>query len=404
MTLFSFLRTNVAWLSAGFLLTLMSSFGQTFFISLFAGEIRATFGLSNGAWGGIYTLATTASALAMVWAGGLTDRYRVRSLGAFVLSGLALACLAMAAVPNTWLLVVVIFALRFTGQGMTSHLALVAMARWFVATRGKALAISRLGYTFGEALMPVGFVALLAVVPWRGLWVMAALASLAAIPLLAGLLRRERIPGEAGDANQSAGMNRRHWTRGDMLRHRLFWLSVPLVLGPPAFNTALFFHQVHLTETKGWPLIEYVALFPLFSGVGLVSMFVSGWAVDRVGAVRLISFILLPYVAGFVLLGQAESLSAAAVALAFIGISNGTMGTVLPAFWAESYGTRHIGAIKSLVAAIMVFGSAIGPGVTGLLIDLGHPFSSQMLAIAVYFAVATLMVALGVWSVRRNRA
>ena len=40
------------------------------------------------------------------------------------------------------------------------------------------------------------------------------------------------------------------------------------------------------------------------------------------------------------------------------------------AFWAEFYGTRHIGAIKAMAAALMVFGSAIGPGLTGALIDL----------------------------------
>ncbi|MEZ5720871.1 MAG: MFS transporter, partial [Paracoccaceae bacterium] len=129
----SFLRDNAAWLAAGFLLTFSSSYGQTFFISLFAGELRATFGLSNGQWGGLYTLATTASAIVMVWAGTLTDRYRVRALGQWVLIGLALACVAMAAVPSIFALGLVIFALRFTGQGMTSHIAVVAMARWFSA-------------------------------------------------------------------------------------------------------------------------------------------------------------------------------------------------------------------------------------------------------------------------------
>ena len=85
MPILAFLRGNAPWLGAGVLLTFLSSFGQTYFISVFAGEIRAAFGLSHGAWGGIYTLGTTASALLMVWAGGLTDRFRVRVLAPFVL-------------------------------------------------------------------------------------------------------------------------------------------------------------------------------------------------------------------------------------------------------------------------------------------------------------------------------
>ena len=176
----------------------------------------------------------------------------------------------MAAVPSIFALGLVIFALRFTGQGMTSHIAVVAMARWFSASRGKALAIARLGYTSGEAFLPMIFVGLLAVQPWRVLWVVAAFGALIAIPVLLALLRRERVPSEMSGGDAAAGMGGRHWTRGEVLRHRLFWLAVPLMIGPPAFGTALFFHQVHMVEVKGWDLISYVALFPLFSGVSFI--------------------------------------------------------------------------------------------------------------------------------------
>ena len=90
MTLIRFLRDNAPFLAAGALLSFGSSFGQTFFISIFAGEIRAEFGLSHGAWGGIYTLGTTFSALVMIWAGGLTDRFRARRLGPAAMALLAL--------------------------------------------------------------------------------------------------------------------------------------------------------------------------------------------------------------------------------------------------------------------------------------------------------------------------
>ena len=95
----TFLFRNAPWLAAGALLTLLSSFGQTFFISIFAAEIQSEFGLSHGSWGGIYALGTTASAVVMVWAGGLTDKFRVRTLGPAVLLLLALACLFMAFNP-----------------------------------------------------------------------------------------------------------------------------------------------------------------------------------------------------------------------------------------------------------------------------------------------------------------
>lgn len=52
-----FLRANARWLASGFLLTLFSSFGQAFFIGLSSNDLRATFHLSGGAFGGLYMLA-----------------------------------------------------------------------------------------------------------------------------------------------------------------------------------------------------------------------------------------------------------------------------------------------------------------------------------------------------------
>ena len=48
MTLISFLSENRRWLAAGALLTFISSFGQTYFISIFAGQIMGDYGLSGG--------------------------------------------------------------------------------------------------------------------------------------------------------------------------------------------------------------------------------------------------------------------------------------------------------------------------------------------------------------------
>ena len=261
----AFLRSNAAFLLTGALLTLTSSFGQTFFISVFAGQIMESFSLTDGEWGLIYSAGTTASAVVMVWSGVLTDRFRVRTLGALVLVGLAGACLFMAFNPFAALLPLSIFLLRFTGQGMTSHIAVVAMARWFVASRGKALAVASGGFALGEALLPMIFVWAMTLTDWRNLWIIAALFILSMVPLMQRLLRQERTPQSLAEGDVATGMGGRHWTRGQMLRHPLFWFVLPSVLGPSAFITAMFFQQVHLAEVKGWSHVSLVALFPLYT-------------------------------------------------------------------------------------------------------------------------------------------
>ena len=396
MPILAFLRDNAPWLTAGVLLTFLSSFGQTFFISVFAGHIREAFALSHGEWGGIYTLGTTLSAVMMVWAGGLTDRFRVRVLAPVILVMSAAACLSMALNPVWWGLIGVVFALRFTGQGMTSHIAVVAMSRWFVASRGKALSVATLGFAIGEALLPLIFVALLAVYDWRLLWGLAGALALFGIPLLLLLLRQERTPQSWAQSDQSLGMLGRHWTRNQTLTHFLFWFMVPALLGPSAFNTAFFFHQVHFAEIKQMAHVELVAMFPFYTAVGIGAMVLSGWALDRVGTPRLLPFMQIPMVAAFAIFAFAQTPWVMLAGFFFLGLTTGANTTLPNAFWAEFYGTGQLGAIKAMAAAVMVLGSAIGPGVTGLLIDLGLGLEAQYLLVAGYFVFTTVMMMIGV--------
>ncbi|MGJ8546147.1 MAG: MFS transporter [Sulfitobacter sp.] len=386
-----FLRTNYLFLLAGFLLTFTSSYGQTYFISLFAGKIMGDYGLSDGQWGLIYTIGTSLSAAAMIWAGALTDRFRVRALANWVMGGLALACLAMAVNSSPVILVAVIFTLRFTGQGMLSQLGAVAMSRWFVAARGKALSLSSMGFAAGQAVLPIVFVGMMVWADWRMLWVLAAALIVLSIPVMAMLLRQERTPQSMAQSDQSAGMLGRHWTRKEVLTSGLFWLMIPLVLGPSTWGTALFFQQVHLTEVKGWPLVSYVALMPVMIGVSVLFTFGAGWAIDRFGARRVVPVQMLPFAVSFAIMANATSIPMAGLALAIFGMGQGMQATATAAFWAEFYGTRHLGAIKAVGAAVMVFGSAIGPGITGALIDRGIDFPDQMTAIAVYFLIAAAL-------------
>ena len=402
MPFIAFLRTNAPFLAAGFLLSLLSTFGQTVFISIFAGEIRDLFGLSHGAWGAYYALGTLASAIVMLWAGVLTDLFRVRLLGAVVMIGLAIACLGMALNPFVILLPLVIFLLRFFGQGMMSHISGVAMARWFVASRGRALAIAALGFSVGEVVMPLSFVALKSHLDWQWLWILAAAILILALPLLSVLLRLERTPQSMAEENQSLGMDAQHWTRKQALAHPLFWMLVPALICGPMFNTAFFFQQVHLAGVKGWAHLSLVALFPIYTVAGVVAMLITGWAIDRFGTARMMPF--YPVAGGlfFLAFSQVDSLVLAAPIMVLMGLSSGAQATVPVAFWAEFYGTRHIGAIRAVAGSIMVLGSAIGPIVTGWLIDQGIDFPAQMVGIAVYVFVACGIAALGVAPARRR--
>ena len=380
----------------------MSSFGQTYFISIFAGEIRTTFDLSHGDWGAIYGFGTFASAIAMVWAGGLTDIMRVRRLGPIVLAALAASCLFMAFNPWVALLPVVIFCLRFSGQGMSTHIAAVGMSRWFAANRGKALSVANLGFSIGEATYPLLVVALMMLFVWQGIWVLAAFMAVLSIPALVWLLREERSPESMATEDQSVGMNGRHWTRNQTLAHPLFWFMMPAFVGQSAFNTAFFFLQVHFSEIKGWDHFQLVAMFPVYTGVAIGSMILSGVLLDKIGTARLIPYFQLPMIFAFLLFAYGQSLLAALVGFVLLGLTSGATATLPNAFWAENFGTKHLGSIKAAAAAAMVLGSAIGPALTGVLLDFNLPLEAQYVAVSVFFGASSLLMWVGVSRARNS--
>ena len=143
---------------------------------------------------------------------------------------------------------------------------------------------------------------------------------------------------------------------------------------------------------KGWPLVEYLALIPLLTAVSVAVTLASGPVIDRFGTRRAMQTFPVPWVFGFAILSFLSNLGAAAVAFVILGAAHGLQATLITAFWAEFFGTRHIGAIKAVSTSVMVFGSAIGPGVSGVLIDAGLDFPAQMLWIAAFFAVAAALV------------
>ena len=390
-----FLRRNAPWLLAGFLLTFSSSFGQTFFIAIFAGDIRREFGLSNAGWGGVYALATMASAAVMVFVGGLTDRFRVRLIGPVVLAGLAVATTLMSFSTGIMALTIAIFLLRLMGQGMLGQTAMVAMSRWFVATRGRAISIAGLGVALGEAMLPLGFVALMGWLDWRTLWRVAGALLLLAALVVFVILKAERTPQAMARESLAVGMLGRNWTRMEALRHWLFWLTLPAILGPAAWNTAFFFHQVHFAQAKGWAHFDLVALFPIFTVTGVASMLLTGVLVDRLGASRIAGVYLIPVAFGYFLIGSAQSLGMAAVGLIFMGLSVGAHATMSAALWAEVYGTANLGRIRAMTGAVMVLGTALGPGICGWRIDRGIDLTQQAFGFSAYFVVAAGLAAIG---------
>ncbi len=393
------LRSEARWLAGGFLLTLSSGFGQTYFISLFAGYLKADLAITDGQFGLLYTVGTLGSAVMLTVAGKLADRLPARWLGTGALVALALTSIGMSVVESLWALGLLLFGLRFFGQGMLTHVAMTAMGRWFNRKRGRAVAMAALGFPAAEALLPPAAVALAATIGWRQTWAAGAAALVfISIPALLWLVRRERQPAvdDAAHGGPAAPTPTRHdWTRAQVLRSPLFYALMPGFLAPPLVVTGLFFNQVTIADSKGWPLAWFAAAFPLLALVHLVATLFAGYLIDRFSARRLLPVLLFPLAAAAALVAFAGSPWVLPVFMALIGLTQGGSSTIQGALWPELYGTTHLGSIRAIVVAGIVFSSAIAPGAIGVLLDAGVALEAQLLVLSLYcVAAAALMTAL----------
>lgn len=384
-----FLSDNARWLAGGVLLTFFSSVGQTFFIASFAGAIRADFGLSHGEFGLIYMSATLGSAISLVLIGRVLDSVAVFKVAAVLIILLSGATLLMASASSVPTLLLTLYLLRLLGQGMMTHTAMVAMGKWFVAERGRAVSVTTTGHQLGEGILPIVLVALLAMSDWRAAWQFASVILLViALPLSYWCLSTPRSPSTNELQISESG---RQWTRPETLRDAPFWAVCTGVLAPSFIGTSVFFHQVHLSEIKHWSSEVIAGSFVVMAMTSVIVGLITGQLVDRYSARRLLPFFLFPLTVGCALLSVASDPWTMAVFMFLLGSSYGVSSAVFGAIWPEVYGTRHLGAIRSVVSAAMVFASALGPGMTGWLIDRGVGFELQLIVMAVY-CLATMLV------------
>ncbi|MEO1475512.1 MAG: MFS transporter [Pseudomonadota bacterium] len=389
----AFLKDNARWIGGGFLLTFFSSFGQTFFIGLSGEELREKFNLSDGEFGLLYMIATLASALTLPWLGKTLDIMPGWKVARFVIPLLAAACLLVPAAPTVLALIFSLYLMRLLGQGMMTHTALTEIGRWFAANRGRATSLVVPGHQAGEAALPILFTLVAATLGWQAAWIGAAIALiLVAWPSIILLWQVERtpqsIPEDTGETRTA-----RDWTRSDVIRDPYFYATLTGVLAPPFIGTTIFFHQDYFIELRGYNPLAFAGAFPLMAATTVLFALICGQLVDRFGALRLLPYFLLPLAAASAVAGLFEPVWGIYLFMFLLGVSYGFTSTLLGALWPEVYGLKHLGAIRAIIVAAMVFSTALGPGLTGALIDRGIELPGQLVVMSLWCLGASAMFA-----------
>ena len=394
MSIKRIIHTATPELSLGVFLVFSSSIGQTFFISLFSGEIRSEFNISHGIFGIIYSAATLSSAIVFFWLGKLTDRFNLTLLGLITLGVLSGFSFLISSAETLLMLFLSLLGLRLFGQSMISHISVTAMARWFLKKRGQALSIALMGHPIGEALLPFLITFFLLEFTWREIWMGISICIIIFfLPLVFWLgrqLKSERFNSSVSNRPEPKNFAKVSWNRSQVLRDIRFYQIIPGLLASPFIVTGFFFHQIHLIETKSWSISLLGSSYPLFALSVTGVTFASGWIVDRFSTVHLLRIFLLPLALGLMLIASTDSVFAFPLFMILVGASTGSATIVISALWAELYGIGYLGSIRSMCFSMVVISTSISPALIGFLLDIGVTLEVQFIIFAIYVLVCSI--------------
>jgi len=378
----------------GFIFTFFSSFGQSFFLGLFNSSIRDTLSITQGQFGSIYASATLLSSFLLIWVGKKIDDIDIFKFAFFVTLLLSFSCFFFSKISSVIFLFIAIFLMRFSGQGMMSHTATTTISRYFTKSRGKALSTCWFGLSTAEFILPVLIVYLLTITTWQNIWISISILVLMFLPITSFFLIKKLNFESREETNEKdlKDRNIKQWKRIEVLKDYRFYIICLNMLAMPWIATGVFVYQSFITESKEWGTFVIAQSFMVYSILSVVTLLISGFLIDRFTSRKLLIFMNLPLMLSVIVLFYFNSTISAFVFLGLIGISNGFANVLGSSTWAEIYGVKHIGSIKALTTALMVFSTAFGTALFGLLIDKGFSIEDIALVSLVYMSTSLILL------------
>ncbi len=378
----------------GFIFTFFSSFGQSFFLGLFNSSIRDTLSITQGQFGSIYATATLLSSFLLIWVGKKIDDINIFKFAFFVTLLLSFSCFFFSKISSVAFLFVAIFLMRFSGQGMMSHTATTTISRYFTKSRGKALSTGWFGLSTAEFILPVLIVYLLTITSWKNIWISVSILVLIFLPITSFILIKNLNFDSREEVKDTEHKEKDifQWKRIEVLKDYRFYIICLNMLAMPWIATGVFVYQSFITESKDWGTFVIAQSFMVYSILSVVTLLISGFLIDKFTSRKLLIFMNIPLLLSTLVLIFFDSSITSFIFLGLIGISNGLANVLGSSTWAEIYGVKHIGSIKALSTALMVFSTAFGTALFGLLIDQGYSIEQIAFVSFVYIFISIILL------------
>ena len=374
----------------GFIFTFFSSFGQSFFLGIFNSSIRNELSITHGQFGSIYASATLTSSFILIWLGKKIDDISISKFAFLVILLLAFSCFFFSKISTVPILFIAILLMRFSGQGMMSHTATTTISRFFTKSRGKALSTGWFGLSTAEFILPVLMIYLLSIIDWKNIWLIISICILIFLPITSYFLTKDLNfdSREKSDNETSTDTNYKQWKRVEVIKDYRFYILCANMLAMPSIATGTFVYQSFILSSKNWGPYIIAQSFMVYSILSVLTLILSGFLIDKFTSRKILIFMNIPLFFAAVVLFSFNQPFSSFILFGLIGISNGLCNVLGSSTWAEIYGVKHIGSIKALTTALMVFATASGTAIFGVLIDKGYSIEQISLFSLGYISIS----------------
>ena len=389
----------------GFIIVILSfcilfvTYGLRFSYGVFFKPMSSELGWSNATTSLVYSISMIMEGLFNIFLGRVIDRYGPRLL--VTISGILVAagyCL-MPTVSSTWQFFVYYSALVGIGMGGLFAPIITIIPRWFTTMRNlmTGLVISSVGI----GILVVSPVANLLIMryDWRATFLIFGVAILLITTICAQFLKRD--PSTLGlvpyGEDDNSPKNNLAAIQGSSLKEAIhtyqFWFAFLMLFGYGFCSNSVSIHLVPDAMKLGISATTAATILAALGGVQIAGRIGLGLAADKVG--NRIMFVL-----GFALFTALTFwLPAINTTLQFFvfagifGLAQGGMASSQSSIVAGLFGLKSLGLIFGACGFGFTLGAALGPYVTGYVVDISGSYHLAFITSAVV-SLATLVITL----------
>jgi len=379
-------------------------------LGVFMKPINEEFHWSRTMFSGSTLIGTLAGGVVAMVVGPMLDRLGARWTLTVAFAILGSTLILMAFINALWQF----YLLQIVGRALTMGVLALALGvvvpKWFIAKRGRAVAMGGLGQRIGNAVTPLYVQFLVSHGSWRLATAVAGLLmwTVSMIPMAIfmrrkpedmGLLPDGVDPEEAQRREEYAQahpeqrpMEEKSMTREQALKHPSFYLLVVafslVFVAAPALN----FHMIPYLTDQGISesyAVTATALLSICAGIGSLA---TGFLSERITARRTLIGILMMMSIGFVGLLQVHVAWQAIVWGIYYGLSFGGMFILLQVIFADFYGRDNVGAIRGVVWPIQMVFNATGPFIASIAFDVLGSYTLIFLIFSALVMTASVLM------------